>query len=267
MGTSSSSLSKLDSAISVINSNFLDITNKTISTKKIDCVINQNQPIVIGSLNNCTVNAGQTTAIKSCKLNAAFKSSNYQDLKSLYSSAIETAAKNSSDAVMEVLAQPLSSTSSASITNVSQELKNIIDTKLTNETIENCLLKASVNQSQPFITGSCNGSVINIPQNAAIDASLSCFTDSVSNLIQSNSGIQQAMQDLDNSSKSKSSGLATISDSIMNGINGIFKTLGTAGTIIMVAIIIAVVFLGKSLFANPEAIKALSEASKGIYYF
>lgn len=245
MGANSSSETIINETLDVINENLTNILITTTSNSAVNCAIVQIRPInITGTLKNCTINGDLTADIKSCNLTQVFQKDTSTDLTNLINAAIDQAATSKSSAAQGFLAMPFSSSNSSSITNIKSYLKNVISTNITNETVTTCMASSTITQNSPInISGSCIGSVLNVPVNAQSETLANCFTQTINNIIKNDTILQKAAQDVAASSSSSMGGIGDIIESLASKLGGLFGFGSSTMIYIIIAIIIFIMIL------------------------
>lgn len=235
MGNSQSS--SLRSIYKSINKSMTNVIN-TATTSSSNITINKNNlDLEVTGFAKCNIDIGQViSSNQTVKTISKFQSA--VDLKTLMKNAVEQTAKNEQTAVNDFLS--LGFNSNKNSTELVTEITNIIDTNIKNENITTCNnVIDNVNNGKIKISGNLEcPTALNILQTVMSDQVSECVSETLINVLLANDIINDAVQSIENKQKAEN-----------KGITDFLK--GLVGPLIIIAVIIVLVLIAKSVLSKP----------------
>ncbi len=244
-GSEEESVTTIKQTSNTINENIFKSISEAMQNSTLNCYTNQNISLDLqyDEIINCPIVVNQT-ASTNCEMTSIFNSESSQSFRDSINNAISNTASSSSESTQGFLSTPVPVENTNM--DISQYVQNKVSRELTDEAIQTCIGDANLTQEGTFIFKgkklTCtNGGGINLGQDAQAKMLTSCLSSKVSSILTDDSVINQVIADIKATSKKTSTGPL---QEIATGINNALKTVFGSATMIIIAIVIALVVIG-----------------------
>lgn len=256
--------SKLNSVLDITNQNTTNILQRTMNDSISQCNITQTIDFTNMDNINCKGDFNITNKSSSlCNMSSVFQNTSLNSIKDTLKSSLKQTLTSGNEATQGFLGGIIGgSQHQSNIQDIENKFNNIIDTNITSEIVNKCIVQSNPNQFVNYINtnkidigGDCN-----FTNKTQAKVMASCFTDIIFNTALSNNTITEADIEADIKNSTKAKGLDEMISDILAGISGPIKAI-----IIGIAVVIIVVIFGALAFllspAGQSSINNLTDST------
>lgn len=241
MGSNQSS--SVSQAVQVLNQNIMKVVQRNgTNTSSYTSGSNQLQ-IQIGNLENCTVNADQSITMDTVTQSLTQYTTD-SSIKALMQSSLDDTVTSLQKSQNDFLATTFGNQTSN--VNIQSQLKNILNTNLSQDNINSIISNTSAINTRQFTLNNCDNSTINLGQNIVVRSFVSSVSDAIQQALTQDTQVNSAIEKLEAEQAAANKG---IGDAIEKALSGLGMAL-IGGALLLIVVVIVAMYMMKGGSGN-----------------